>query len=99
MFLTERTLGYVMPPERSVDLDELADFEAAEAWLRRTAFELVRDDGRPNEGHGVCRLDGGQTTSLGSDFRRLAGGSVVYGLGSVLLRGLSFFLRRCTRGT
>jgi CMP-N,N'-diacetyllegionaminic acid synthase len=34
-FLTERTLSYVMPPERSIDLDEPADFEAAEAWLRR----------------------------------------------------------------
>ena len=33
-FLTETTLGYVMPPERSVDLDEPADFEAAEAILR-----------------------------------------------------------------
>ena len=34
-FLTDRTLGYLMPAERSVDLDELADFEVAEAILGR----------------------------------------------------------------
>jgi CMP-N,N'-diacetyllegionaminic acid synthase len=34
-FLTEGTLGYVMPPERSLDLDEPADFDKAEAMLRR----------------------------------------------------------------
>ena len=32
-FLTGATLGYVMPPERSIDLDEPADFDAAEAIL------------------------------------------------------------------
>ena len=30
--------------------------------------------------------------SLSADFRRIASGSVIYGLGSVLLRGLGFFL-------
>jgi CMP-N,N'-diacetyllegionaminic acid synthase len=34
-FLTKRTLAYVMPEERSIDIDELADFAAAEAILRR----------------------------------------------------------------
>lgn len=34
-FLTGRTLGYVMPAERSVDIDDLADFDDAEATLRR----------------------------------------------------------------
>jgi CMP-N,N'-diacetyllegionaminic acid synthase len=29
-FLGPRTIGYEMPPERSIDLDSLADFEAAE---------------------------------------------------------------------
>lgn len=33
-FLTERTLAYVMPVERSIDIDELGDFAAAEAILR-----------------------------------------------------------------
>jgi N-acylneuraminate cytidylyltransferase len=32
-FLTPRTLGFVMPEERSIDIDEEADFEAAEAQL------------------------------------------------------------------
>ena len=27
------TLGYVMPPERSVDIDTQADFDVAERWL------------------------------------------------------------------
>lgn len=34
-FLTDRTLGYVMPAERSVDVDEMADFDVAEAILLR----------------------------------------------------------------
>lgn len=34
-FLTPQTRGYVMPAERSVDLDSLADFEAAEAIINR----------------------------------------------------------------
>jgi N-acylneuraminate cytidylyltransferase len=33
-FLTASTLGYIMPPERSIDLDEPADFDTAEAILR-----------------------------------------------------------------
>lgn len=34
-FITQRTLGYVMPLERSIDLDAPADFDAAEAILLR----------------------------------------------------------------
>jgi CMP-N-acetylneuraminic acid synthetase len=34
-FLTERTVAYVMPPARSLDLDTPADFELAEAALER----------------------------------------------------------------
>jgi CMP-N-acetylneuraminic acid synthetase len=34
-FLTERTVAYVMPVARSLDLDEPADFERAEAALER----------------------------------------------------------------
>jgi CMP-N-acetylneuraminic acid synthetase len=33
-FLTDRTLAWVMPEDRSVDLDELSDFERAELILR-----------------------------------------------------------------
>jgi len=33
-FYTLETLGYVMPPERSVDIDTLSDFYVAEAILR-----------------------------------------------------------------
>lgn len=34
-FLTDRTLGYVMPVERGVDLDEEVDFDMAEVTLLR----------------------------------------------------------------
>lgn len=34
-FVTEQTVAYVMPPERSVDIDSLFDFELAECLLSR----------------------------------------------------------------
>lgn len=32
-FYSERTLAYVMPPERSINIDTLGDWEAAERWF------------------------------------------------------------------
>jgi N-acylneuraminate cytidylyltransferase len=37
-FLTERTVAYVMPVDRSLDLDKPADFELAEVTLERGGF-------------------------------------------------------------
>jgi CMP-N,N'-diacetyllegionaminic acid synthase len=36
-FLTDRTSAWVMPPDRSMDLDEMADFDRAEVMLQRGA--------------------------------------------------------------
>ena len=37
-FFTENTLGYVMPPERSVDIDTLLDWEWVELLIKRSLF-------------------------------------------------------------
>ena len=40
-FLNERTLAYIMPRTRSIDIDDIIDFQVAEALVASNSFKAV----------------------------------------------------------